>query len=235
MKRLPVIIFSTLAVVGLVTGYLAYRSIYPQTTRTQRLLAWLRNPKDHSDWAVQSKRYCNGAPFSIPTDGYIGYLWGDRFKLNHEHQGIDIFAGTPPGVTPVFAVYDGYLTRQQDWVSSVIQRIPKDPLFPERQIWVYYTHMADAAGASFISIDFPPGTDDRFITAGTLIGYQGNYSGTPGNPTGVHLHLSLVRSDATGLYKNELDISNTLDPSPYFLLPLNSSTNHGEIPICPET
>jgi hypothetical protein len=232
MKRSTVIIFLALALVGLSAGYLGYQYLHSPATRSQRLFAWLRNPDDHSNWAVVSNHYCAGAPFSMPTDGYIGYLWGDLFKLNHKHQGIDIFAGTPSGVTAVYAVYDGYLTRQSDWVSSVILRIPKDPLSPEQQIWIYYTHMADEVGRSYISKDFPPGTLDQFITAGTLLGYQGNYSGNPGNPTGVHLHLSIVRSDATGAYKNELNISNTLDPSPYFGLPLNSSLNHGEISIC---
>jgi peptidoglycan LD-endopeptidase LytH len=232
MKRATVFILSTLAVVGLVTGYLAYRYLRSPAMRTQRLLAWLRDPESHSDWVIESNQYCAGAPFSMPTDGYIGYLWGDRFKLAHEHQGIDIFAGTTPGVTPVYAVHDGYLTRQSDWLSSVILRIPEDPLFPTRQIWVYYTHMADEEGQSYIAKGFPPGTSDKFITTGTLIGFQGNYSGNPGNPTGVHLHISIVQSDASGLYKNELNISNTLDPSPYFGLPLNSSLNQGDIPIC---
>ena len=232
MKRSPVIVFLILALVGLATGILALRYLRTPVTRTQKLFAWLRNPEENSNWAVLSNHYCAGAPFRMPTDGYIGYLWGDLFRLNHKHQGIDIFAGTPSGVTAVFAVFDGYLTRQSDWVSSVILRIPEDPFFPEQQIWVYYTHMADEAGRSYISKDFPPGTYNRFITAGTLLGYQGNYSGDPGNPTGVHLHLSIVRSDETGTYKNELNISNTLDPSPYFGLTLNSSLNHGEIPIC---
>jgi murein DD-endopeptidase MepM/ murein hydrolase activator NlpD len=232
MKRSMVIIFLALAVVGLATGYLAYRYLRLPATRTQRLLAWLRDPEDHSNWAVVSNQYCSGAPFNMPTDGFIGYLWGDPFMLNHKHQGIDIFAGTPSGVTAIYAVYDGYLTRQSDWVSSVILRIPEDPLSPGRQIWVYYTHMADKAGRAYISKNFPPGTSDQFITAGTLLGYQGNYSGDPENPTGIHLHLSIVQSDATGAYKNELNISNTLDPSPYFGLPLNSSLNQGEISIC---
>jgi len=232
MKRSIIIIISTLAVIGFVTGYFSYRSFLLPATRTQRVLSWFRDPKSHSDWAVKSNQYCTDAPFSIPTNGYIGYLWGDRFNLNHEHQGIDIFAGTPSGVTAIYVVYDGYLTRQSDWVSSVILRITNDPLSPGRQIWVYYTHMADETGQSFISEDFPPGTSDQFVSAGTFLGYQGDYSGDPGKPTGVHLHLSIVLSDATGLYKNELNISNTLDPSPYFGLSLNSSNNKGEIPLC---
>ena len=69
-----------------------------------------------------------------------------RSNPGHRHQGIDIFAGTDVGITPVYAAYDGYLTRQSDWKSTVIIRIPSDPLEPGRQIWTYYTHMADAEG-----------------------------------------------------------------------------------------
>ncbi|MBN2257742.1 MAG: hypothetical protein JW704_07950, partial [Anaerolineaceae bacterium] len=145
---------------------------------------------------------------------------------------IDIFAGTASGITPVFSVFDGYLTRQIGWKSSIIIRIPKDPLYPHRQIWVYYTHMADKNGNSYISDPFVPGTNDLFVPAGTLLGYQGNYSGDSGNPTGVHLHLSIVLSDVNGRYLNELDISNTLDPSPYFGMPLNSLMNDGDIVQC---
>ncbi len=199
MKRSTVIIFSALALVGLATGYLAYRYLRTPVTRTQRLLAWLRNPESHSRLGCRVQPTTALAPPSVYPPMDISVTFGEiSFKLNHKHQGIDIFAGTPSGETAVYSVYDGYLTRQSDWVSSVILRIPEDPLSPEQQIWVYYTHMADEAGQSYISKDFPPGTNDQFITAGTLLGYQGNYSGDPGNPTGVHLHLSIVRSDATG-------------------------------------
>ena len=103
---------------------------------------------------------------------------------------------------------------------------------PSRQIWVYYTHMADRDGNSFISAEFPPGTSEQYVEAGELLGYQGNYSGNPANPVGVHLHLSIVKSDASGNFKNELDIENTYDPSPWFGLELNARANPGGIPLC---
>lgn len=219
--------------IGLVAllGYFIIRStIHP--IRYLKLAEWMRDPQEHPDWAISAGEHCNDAPFAMPTDGLIGYIWGDSFRIGHSHQGIDIFAGTEAGVTPVYAAYDGYLTRLDDWKSSLIIRIPDDPLDPGQQIWTYYTHLADQAGASYISEQFPPGTYEVFVKAGTFLGYQGNYSGTPNHPVGVHLHFSVVKDDGNGGFLNELDIKNTLDPSPYFGLDLNAKTNSDTIPVC---
>lgn len=175
---------------------------------------------------------CEEAPFIFPTDGLIGFLWDDSFRLGHHHQGIDIFAGTDVGVTRVIAAYPGYLTRLPDWKSSVIVRVPDDPLHPGRQIWLYYTHMADQNGSSYIAGEFPPGSREVFIEAETFLGYQGIFSGDPNNPVGVHLHFSIVEDDPFGNFKNELDIDNTYDPSPYLGLPLNANENTDTIPVC---
>lgn len=201
-------------------------------SRDMRVIEWIRNAQDHPDWAVKAGQRCAGAPFLIPTDGYIGYLWDDSFRPGHRHQGIDIFGAGPVGDTPVYAAADGYLTRQADWKSSLIIRLPADPLEPGRQVWIYYTHMADSQGNSLIAESFPPGAQEVFVQAGTLLGYQGNYSGTPGQPVGVHLHFSVVREDGQGRYLNELEIENTLDPSPYLGLNLNAHQNLGDIPLC---
>jgi peptidoglycan LD-endopeptidase LytH len=203
-------------------------------TRDKRVLDWIYNPGKHPDWAVEANQRCNQAPFQMPTSGYIGYLWDDSFRPGHRHQGLDIFGGSDVGVTPVYAAYPGYLTRQADWKSSLIIRIPQDPLVPSRQIWTYYTHLADAIGNSLIETTFPPGTGEAYVEAGTLLGYQGNFSGTPGAPVGVHLHFSIVRDNGQGQFLNELDIDNTLDPSPYLGIQLNVHNNPPEIPICDE-
>jgi hypothetical protein len=174
---------------------------------------------------------CGDAPFIFPTTGIPGFLWGDSFRLGHRHQGIDIFAGTGVNVTPVVAAYPGFLTRLPEWKSTVIVRVPRDPLEPARQIWVYYTHMADAAGNSFISDEFPAGTSEKSIDVGTYLGRQGDYSGDPNNPVGVHLHISIVRDEA-GKFMNELEIENTYDPSPYFGLALNALSSPDDAPVC---
>lgn len=227
-------LFITLVVSGillglLVSGFLRYRSNF---TRSVRVRLWINHPEQYPEWSITALERCEAAPFILPTDGFIGFLWDDSFKLGHRHQGIDIFAGSQPGVVPVYSASDGYLTRQADWKSSLIIRVPEDPLQPDRQIWIYYTHLADQNGRSFITAEFPPGTTEKFIEAGQLLGYQGNYSGDPQNPVGVHLHFSIVKDDGQGKYLNELNIQNTLDPSPYLGLILNSHNSSLELPVC---
>jgi murein DD-endopeptidase MepM/ murein hydrolase activator NlpD len=226
-------LFFILVAIGVVAvvGYFLAQQLF-RPVRVVRVVEWIRNPEAHPDWAVAEKARCGEAPFIQPTSGYIGFLWGDSFRPGHHHQGIDTFGGEPAGMTPVVAAYDGYLTRQPDWKSSVIIRIPQDPLMPSRQIWTYYTHLADREGKSFISSRFPPGSSEIFVPAGTLLGYQGDYSGNPGNPVGVHLHFSIVRDDGNGHYLNELEKDNTLDPSPYFNINLNAKTRDDSIPLC---
>lgn len=223
MKQFLIFIVSAIIIAALVAGYFLFISPTRNNQGTLFVVQWIRNPSAHQDWAMEALQTCNDAPFQMPTRGLIGYVWDDSFKIGHHHQGIDIFGGTNIGITPVYAAYDGYLTRQFDWKSTVIIRIPSDPLEPSRQIWTYYTHMADPDGNSLVSLDYPPGTSEVFVKAGTLLGYQGDYSGDPENPTGVHLHFSIVRDTGSGSYLNELEIKNTLDPSPYFGLTLNKS------------
>jgi murein DD-endopeptidase MepM/ murein hydrolase activator NlpD len=225
----------TVMVVGILAGVGIYFYLSMERTfgRTSRMLEWMRNPSAHPDWAIQAGIRCaSDAPFLMPTNGLVGYLWDDSFKAGKRHQGIDIFGGAGVGETPVVAAYSGYLSRLPAWKSAVIVRVPSDPLVPGRQIWLYYTHMSDANGNSFLSAEFPPGTAEKYIEAGTLLGYQGNFTGDADNPTGVHLHFSIVMDDGKGSFRNELDINNTLDPSPYLGLPLNARTSEGKVVVC---
>ena len=226
-------IFIPILLVAILTAGLYLFFTYRRgSARTLQVFDWFRDPSSRPELMMTAGTRCADAPFIFPTDGLAGFIWDDSFRPGHRHQGIDIFAGTEVGVTPVIAAYPGYLTRMADWKSSVIVRVPDDPLQPGRQIWLYYTHMADQNGASYIASDFPAGTKEMFIEAGALLGYQGNYSGDPNNPVGVHLHFSIVEDDPLGNFKNELDIDNTYDPSPYLGLPLNANTNPDTIPVC---
>ncbi|HSO12310.1 MAG TPA: hypothetical protein VLT51_08035 [Anaerolineales bacterium] len=229
-KRFLILSIAVVAVIAaIVTVYYSYR---PNAARMVSFRTWMNDPASHLDWKLTAGTQCGSAPFIFPTNGFAGFLWGDSMGRLHTHQGIDIFAGTDSGITQIVAAYPGYLSRLPDWKSSVIIRVPGDPLNPGEQIWLYYTHMADQFGNSFISEEFPAGTNEEYIEAGTFLGYQGDYSGDPNNPTGVHLHFSIVEDDGTGKFKNELDIKNTLDPSPYLGLPLNAYENHDRVPLC---
>lgn len=223
---------SILLILVIVGGYFSYRWFTRSGGRNGRVIAWIRDADSHPEWGLPAGLRCGEAPFSMPTSGLIGYMWRDSFRPGHHHQGLDIFGGEDAGATPVYAAYSGYLTRLPDWKSSLIIRIPSDPLNPSRQIWTYYTHMANIDGMSYISPDFPPGTTEVYVEEGSLLGYQGNYSGDPNNPTGIHLHFSIVMDDGKGNYLNELNIQNTLDPSPYLGMALNARENSGEIPTC---
>jgi hypothetical protein len=226
---------SSAIILVLVAGAMLVLELRPSAERMTRLRKFWSDPYAYTTWMIQAGDRCGDAPFMQPTDGFIGFLWGSSFRPGHAHQGIDVFGPSGPaglGETPVVAAYDGYLTRLADWRSSLIIRIPQDPLAPNRQIWTYYTHLADADGNSFILEDFPQGTQELFVSAGTLLGYQGNYSADPDNPTGMHLHFSVVRDDGAGRFENELEIRNTLDPSPYLGIDVNADTAGEAIVVC---
>jgi len=233
MKKRTVLTILGISVAVMLGVYVLYRSYFSISQRARKVFEFLRNPQTHQGSVILALTRCGDAPFVLPTTGLVGFLWDDSFRPGHRHQGIDIFSGTGVGETPVYAAYEGYLTRLPEWKSSVIIRIPSDPLQPGRQIWTYYTHMADESGVSLIVEDFPAGTSEVWVEAGTLLGFQGNFSGTPDNPTGVHLHFSMVKDDGQGKFVNELEIGNTLDPSPYFGMVLNGKENSDHIPACP--
>ncbi len=183
-----------------------------------RLRTWFADPSAHPEWQIHAGKRCGDAPMVMPTNGFIGFGWGDSFRPGHRHSGFDIFS--PNGVsniTLIVAVYDGYLTREADWKSTVIIRHPDFPvILGDKQIWTYYTHMASKDGSvTFVDSAFPAGTYERFIEAGTLLGHQGTWSGTANVPTGLHLHFSVVKSTLSGGYANEADIDNTYDPAPF--------------------
>lgn len=231
MSKRFLIISIILAVLisALATACYMYR---PNAERVIKFRTWMNDPASHPDWKLVAGSQCGSAPFLFPTEGFAGFLWGDSFGIRHTHQGIDIFGGTEVGITRVISAYPGYLTRLPEWKSAVIVRVPSDPLNPGAQIWLYYTHMADRFGNSFIAEEFPPGASEVPIEAGTFLGYQGDYSGDPNNPVGIHLHFSIVEDDGTGQFKNEIEIKNTLDPSPYLGLPLNAKENPDQAPFC---
>lgn len=207
---------------GLVAALMLYHQTRSDSNRY--ISQWFNDPARRPALTTIQRVPCPGAPFLLPSDGLIGLLWKDSaapYNLFRRHSGIDIFGDGAAGTVPVYAAYDGTLTRLPDWKATVIIR-HDDPFHPGRTIWTYYTHMASRDGAtSYVVDDFPPGTEAVWVPQGTLLGYQGEYSGNSTAPVGTHIHVSIVKSDPDGSFKNEARPGNTLDPSPYFGMALN--------------
>ncbi|MGJ3239781.1 MAG: M23 family metallopeptidase [Anaerolineae bacterium] len=208
---------------ALVIGLVALAQwLFWRSDSNDSIRQYLSNPTTNADLNSTALTRCGDAPFIIPSDGFIGLLWRDDaapYTPLRRHTGIDIFGGRAEGTVAIYAAYDGWLTRLDDWQSTIIIR-HDDPLQEGRTIWTYYTHMASRDGQrSFIVEDYPQGTYAVPITQGTLIGYQGAYS--PGLPVAIHLHMSIVTSNPDGSFRNEALLENTLDPSPYFGIELD--------------
>jgi hypothetical protein len=204
-------------------GYYAYKNIW-HGTPNDALVRWFDERDARSELVTSFDAPCEGYPFLVPSSGLVGGLpWRAAYgpyNIINPHPGVDIFGLGEPGTVPVYAAYDGWLTREPDWVSSVIIR-HDDPLHPGETIWTYYTHMANASGSvDYIAPEFRPGVREVPVKQGDLIGYQGVYGA--GWTANMHLHISIVKSDADGSYRNETWFRNTLDPTPYFGLPLNN-------------
>lgn len=242
-KRLTIaaLVALLLLVVVLLLGRWGWGGL-PAGSRPQQFWQWARgDAAERAELVTVQREACPGAPFILPADGFIGLLYADPngpYSSTAPHQGIDIFSNSPPGLTPVYAAYDGYITRESGWRSALIQRVPDDPLSPGRQIWLYYAHMADKDGNSFIQPAFPPGTHEVFVQQGTLLGYTGDYNGDSLRDIWVHLHFSIVMDNGMGRYLNELEFANTLDPAPYLGLPVHYACREqpmvcGPTPDCP--
>jgi hypothetical protein len=232
-RRVLLIAVPGLLVILTLAGWWLFRRVVSSPTRSY-MIAWDTDRAHRSNLITDLLAPCPGAPFRLPSVGFVGFLYADQTGPNtplNPHTGIDIFGDGAPGTVPVYAAYDGYLTRLAGWASAVIIRVPHDPLDPSRQIWLYYTHMANLAGdVSYVSTDYPPGTSEKLVKQGTLLGYQGVYDGGPNTrPIWQHLHFSVVKSDPDGSFRNETRIENTLDPSPYF----GFNVNAGKNPVIP--
>ena len=222
---------------GVLIIYLAFQAVtylrFLSDPRSQSFMQWATgNSIDRKNLITVQRETCPGAPFILPAEGFIGLLYSDPrgpYSTRNPHQGIDIFSDTEPGITPVYAAYDGYVTREEAWRSSLIMRVPDDPLQPGRQIWLYYTHMADREGNDFIEKAFTAGTREVFVEQGTLLGYTGDYNGNSARSVWVHLHFSVVLDDGNGRYTNELEFNNTLDPSPYLGMAVNYKDANGSV------
>jgi hypothetical protein len=117
------------------TYYGASRSNSPQA-----IGRWFRDASERPELITSTNQQpCPGAPFILPSDGFIGLLYRDPsgpYSALQRHTGIDIFGDSRPGELPIYAAYDGLLTRLDDWRATVIIQ-HDDPLEQGRKIWTY--------------------------------------------------------------------------------------------------
>lgn len=160
---------------------------------------------------TQSTSYtkCGGAPFIWPTYGKRGWIYNDvnyetDFDGNGRHDGLDIKqVGNTEDFEPIYAVYGGYITAPNDYsLKLVTDTIGGNFDVPDRDVTVYYTHMASPSRSTYIEPKFRNANHVR-VEQGELLGKQGSY-GANGL---VHLHISVN----AGYYE-----SSNIDPSKYF-------------------
>jgi peptidoglycan LD-endopeptidase LytH len=235
--RRRIVLAAFALVLLLVSGWVALQLYsWSRSNSTPYIYRWFADASNRPALMTVRTEPCPGAPFLLPSSGFIGLLYADPaapYNLLGRHTGVDIFGDGAPGQVPIVAAYDGYLSRLPTWRSTVIIR-HEDPLQPGRTIWTYYTHMASRDGSvSFIEAAFPRGTSDVFVAQGQVIGYQGDYGGN--RSVGLHLHFSIVTGDSEGNFLNEAVLGNTLDPSPYLGMELGANTLPARPIDCDET
>jgi hypothetical protein len=169
---------------------------------------------------------CPGAAWRMPSDGSLGIQWTDSY--------IDIFGQGKEGSIPVYAVADGWLTRQSDWVDAVAI-LHEDPLRAGRRVWAIYGGMAAANGTdSFVVKDFPAGSRNIPVKSGQLLGYQGSWSGTPLWPTWVHTIFAVTKATQSDVFPKNITLPNILDPVPYLGLSLEAGNDNPQPLKCKE-
>ncbi|HEX6269047.1 MAG TPA: hypothetical protein VFZ43_02325 [Anaerolineales bacterium] len=168
--------------------------------------------------ASASLTTCPDAVWRLTSDSTLGVQWSDG--------GLDFFGQGNAGQVPVYAVADGLLTRQTDWIDSVAV-LHEDPLNPGQKVWSYYSSMSPANGrGSYVIEDFPLGAAGVPVKAGQLIGYQGTWSGKPFWPRWMHVHFAVLRAEDGNDFPVELRSEAMLDPRPYFNLRLEPQTEN---------
>jgi hypothetical protein len=152
-------------------------------------------PRD-ADSGPADLEACPDAPWRLPTRGEMG-MWWVTYQLGIMGEGIE-------NEIPVYAVADGLLTRRSEW-NSAVAILHDDPVRPGEKVWSFYADMADGEdGRSFIVPDFPPGSEGVPVEAGQLLGYQGMWSGSPGNPIWTHLQFTVVAALPDGSFPAQI-------------------------------
>ena len=165
-------------------------------------------PIQKSDTATL--KFCPGSVWQLPSASSMGVKWQNG-SLDFSELGTREALG-------VYAVADGLLTRQADWVDSVAI-LHDDPLQPGSKVWTIYRDMAASDGiASYIDSDFPPGSTNIAVKSGQLIGYQGTWSGKPLWAAWTHVRFSIIKPGPANDLPTDMTKAEILDPTTYLKL-----------------
>ena len=152
-------------------------------------------PKDIKNEIYPINRACLGAPWQIPTDAHMGLFWYNRQLL--------MMGAGRSGEIPVFAVADGLLYQFPEWKTSVaIQH--DDPFTPGKKLWSFYGDLAPAFDLeNAYIVDHFIGLQGVRVSAGDLIGYQGQWLGSF-QQTWVHARFALLPAEEDGRFPESL-------------------------------
>ncbi len=62
-------------------AFAVYRYYLSPSTRTRKVIEFIRNPENSSEPQFEALSRCGDAPFVMPTSGLIGFIWGDSFRI----------------------------------------------------------------------------------------------------------------------------------------------------------
>ena len=112
-----------ITLIGLLLAFVAYRWLLPRFSDARSnsnpvIERWFTDPSSRPELTTTMNRTnCPAAFFSLPSDGLIGLLWDDPappYTVFNPHTGIDVFGDGAAGTVPVYAAYDGLLSRRSD-------------------------------------------------------------------------------------------------------------------------
>ncbi len=162
---------------------------------------------------------CADAPWSLPTRSELGMWWYSKQLL--------LMGVGYENTSPVYAVDDGLLLRRGDW-GDAVAILHDDPVRSGVKVWTFYGDMANPQGDSFVSEEFPLGSEAVPVKRGQLLGYQGSV--WDGATVWIHARFAVVPALPDGGFPAELvgrarpddpplpqEIKDQLllDPSPY--------------------
>src|SRR5215831_18453059 len=88
----------------LVMGGIGYWWFRLDSPTRDTLDAWVIDPSSRPDLKTTLTKPCPGAPFLLPSSGFMGFLYADHtppYNPFGPHPGVDIFGDGAPGTIPI--------------------------------------------------------------------------------------------------------------------------------------